>query len=79
MNFDLVHVVRSTTILHDKRWSTPLSIESRARGYQVYKGILEANSGEELPYRHGSGEVRASLFSFNIASAFFDISIKGGL
>ena len=49
------------------------------RGYQVYKGIWKASSGEELPYRRGSGEVRASLFSFNIASAFFDHSIKGGL
>ena len=31
------------------------------RGYQVYKGIWEASTGEE-PHRHGNGEVQASLF-----------------
>ena len=38
------------------------SIESCVRGYQVYEGIWEASSGEELQYRHSNGVVRASLY-----------------
>ena len=53
------------------------SIESCIR---VYKGIWEASIGEELPYCCGNGEVQVSLsFSFNIAFAFFDHSMLGGL
>ena len=46
------------------------------RGYQVCKGIWEASFGEELPYRRDNGKVRASLFWFNIASAFFNHSMR---
>ena len=74
MNFDLVRVVRFC-----KRELERFGIESRMRGYQVSKGIWEASIGEELPYCRGNGEVRASLFKFNIASAFFDHSMKGSL
>ena len=38
------------------------SIESCIRGYQVCKGIWEADIAEELPYRRGNGEVRVSLY-----------------
>ena len=58
MNFDLVRVVRSICMIEMEHFS----IDSCMRDYQVYKGVWEASSGEELPYRGGSGEVLASLF-----------------
>ena len=75
MNFDLVHV---HVVRFCARELERFSIESCMRGYQVCKGIWEASIGE-LPYHRGNREVRASLFSFNIASAFFNHSMKGGL
>ena len=45
------------------------------RGYQVCKGIWEANIGEELPYHRGNGEVRASLFRL-ISPLFFSITAR---
>ena len=68
MNFDLVHVVRFCT-----RELERFSIELCMKGYQVCKGISEASIGEELPYRRGNGEVRASLFHL-ISPLLFSIT-----
>ena len=68
MNFDLVYVGGSILNKLER-----FSIESCMRGYQVCKGIWEASIAEELPYRCGNGEVRASLFRL-ISPRFYSIT-----